>query len=180
MSSRLPLEGIVVVEIGHSVSAPYAGLVLGQLGAEVYKIETPWGGDHARNWGPPREDNATPLFHALNRGKRGVALDLRDWTAGDQPPMRGALSAPNIVGRAAARRLPAGAVVREGDLRAPQVIRRGEPVTIVLRDGALTISTSGQALNAGGLGETVRVLSDSTRRTLSGRVEAPGRVLVSS
>lgn len=68
----------MVVEIGHSVSAPYAGLVLGQLGAEVYKVETPWGGDHARNWGPPLEDNSTPLFHALNRGKRGIALDLRD------------------------------------------------------------------------------------------------------
>ena len=78
MSSRLPLEGIVVVEIGHSVSAPYAGLVLGQLGAEVYKIETPWGGDHARSWGQPLEDNSTPLFQAMNRGKHSVALDLRD------------------------------------------------------------------------------------------------------
>ena len=67
-----------MVEIGHSVSAPYAGLVLGQLGAEVYKIETPWGGDHARTWGRALPDNSTPLFHALNRGKRGVALDLRE------------------------------------------------------------------------------------------------------
>ncbi|TCP37516.1 flagellar basal body P-ring formation chaperone FlgA [Sphingomonas sp. BK235] len=127
-----------------------------------------------------RPVEVTVLARPVVAGAIVAAEDLRDWTAGDQPPMRGALSAPNIVGRAAARRLPAGAVVREGDLRAPQVIRRGEPVTIVLRDGALTISTSGQALNAGGLGETVRVLSDSTRRTLSGRVEAPGRVLVSS
>jgi flagellar basal body P-ring formation protein FlgA len=106
------------------------------------------------------------------------ADDLRGWAAGDPPPMRGALSAVNIVGRAAVRRLAAGAVVREGDVRAPQVIQRGEPVTIVLRSGALTISTQGQALNAAGIGEPVRVLCDSTKRTLSGRAEAPGRVAV--
>jgi flagella basal body P-ring formation protein FlgA len=106
------------------------------------------------------------------------ADDLREWAAGDPPPMRGALAAANIVGRAAARRLAAGMVVREGDVRAPQVIQRGEPVTIVLRSGALTISTQGQALNAAGLGEPVRVMCDPTKRTLSGRAEAPGRVVV--
>ncbi|MBB3692763.1 flagellar basal body P-ring formation chaperone FlgA [Sphingomonas sp. BK580] len=104
--------------------------------------------------------------------------DLRAWGAGDPPPMRGALAAANIVGRAAARRLAAGAVVRAGDVRAPQVIRRGEPVTVVLRSGALTISAEGQALNAAALGEPVRVICDSTRRTVSGRAEAPGRVIV--
>lgn len=46
--SDAPLNGIVVIEIGHSVAAPFAGLVLGQLGAEVIKIERPDGGDHAR------------------------------------------------------------------------------------------------------------------------------------
>ncbi|MBY9061783.1 flagellar basal body P-ring formation chaperone FlgA [Sphingomonas yunnanensis] len=106
------------------------------------------------------------------------ADDLRPWGAGDSPPMRGALAAANIVGRAAARRLPAGAVVREGDVRVPLVIQRGEPVTVVLRSGALTISTQGQALNAAARGEPVRVLCDSTKRTLSGRAEAPGRVAV--
>jgi len=107
-----------------------------------------------------------------------AADELRPWGAGDPPPMRGALAAANIVGRAAARRLAAGAVVREGDVRTPQVIQRGEPVMIVLRSGALTISTQGQALNAAGLGEPVRVMCDSTKRTLSGRAEAPGRVVV--
>ena len=78
LTSSAPLQGTVVVEIGHSVSAPFAGLVLAQLGAEVIKVEHPEGGDHARKWGPPLQDGASPLFHALNRDKRGVALDLRD------------------------------------------------------------------------------------------------------
>lgn len=66
------------MEIGHSVSAPYAGLVLGQLGAEVIKVEHPEGGDHARKWGPPMRSGASALFHAMNRDKRGVTVDLRD------------------------------------------------------------------------------------------------------
>jgi crotonobetainyl-CoA:carnitine CoA-transferase CaiB-like acyl-CoA transferase len=78
MISDAPLSGIVVVEIGHSVAAPYAGLVLGQLGAEVIKIERPDGGDHARGWGPPMRNGASGLFHAINREKRSVALDLHD------------------------------------------------------------------------------------------------------
>ncbi len=78
MTSSAPLKGIVVVEIGHSVSAPFAGLVLGQLGAEVIKVEHPNGGDHARRWGPPLHDGASALFHSMNREKCGVALDLRD------------------------------------------------------------------------------------------------------
>jgi crotonobetainyl-CoA:carnitine CoA-transferase CaiB-like acyl-CoA transferase len=76
--SDAPLNGIVVVEIGHSVAAPFAGLVLGQLGADVIKIERPDGGDHARGWGPPMRNGASGLFHAINREKRSVALELRD------------------------------------------------------------------------------------------------------
>ena len=49
----LPLEGVCVVEIGHSLAAPYAGMILGSLGATVIKIESADGGDYARDWGPP-------------------------------------------------------------------------------------------------------------------------------
>lgn len=44
-SSTMPLSGVVVVEIGHSVAAPYAGQILGDLGAEVIKVEKPDGDD---------------------------------------------------------------------------------------------------------------------------------------
>ncbi len=78
LTSSTPLSGIVVVEIGHSVAAPFAGLVLGQLGAEVIKVEAPGHGDHARSWGPPLAGGAAAVFHAMNREKLGVALDLRE------------------------------------------------------------------------------------------------------
>ena len=72
-----PLAGITVVELGASVAGPFAGQTLGDLGAEVIKIEKP-DGDDARQWGPPFVDGAAALFQALNRNKRSVVCDLRD------------------------------------------------------------------------------------------------------
>jgi crotonobetainyl-CoA:carnitine CoA-transferase CaiB-like acyl-CoA transferase len=75
---KLPLEHIVVVELGHSVAAPIAGLILAELGATVIKIENPQGGDDARNWGPPFLHGAAGMFQAINRNKYSAALDLKD------------------------------------------------------------------------------------------------------
>ena len=78
MSSTRPLSGIVVIEIGHSVAAPYAGMILGELGAEVIKVENPKGGDACRGWGPPFTDGTATAFHAFNRAKRGITIDIGD------------------------------------------------------------------------------------------------------
>src|ERR1700756_4281968 len=78
MSSTRPLSGITVIEIGHSVAAPYAGMILGELGAEVIKVENPKGGDAARGWGPPFADGAGTCFPAVNRGKQGFTTDLAE------------------------------------------------------------------------------------------------------
>jgi crotonobetainyl-CoA:carnitine CoA-transferase CaiB-like acyl-CoA transferase len=67
----------VVVELGHSVAAPFAGQILADLGAEVIKIEKA-AGDDARHWGPPFVDGAAATFQSLNRSKRSLVLDLRD------------------------------------------------------------------------------------------------------
>jgi len=72
-----PLAGMVVIELGHSVAAPFAGQVLADLGAEVIKIEKPEG-DDARKWGPPFVDGASASFQALNRNKLSVIGHLRD------------------------------------------------------------------------------------------------------
>jgi len=78
MSSTRPLSGLTVIEIGHSVAAPYAGMILGELGAEVIKVENPKGGDPCRGWGPPFTEGTATAFHAFNRAKRGVTIDLAD------------------------------------------------------------------------------------------------------
>lgn len=78
MTRPLPLAGVKVVEIGHSLSAPYAGHILGQLGATVTKIENAGVGDHARAWGSVRHGDAAIMFHAVNLGKESVTADLRD------------------------------------------------------------------------------------------------------
>ena len=78
MASNHPLRGYKIVEIGHSVAAPYAGMILADLGADVLKIEHPEGGDYARGWGPPFWNEAAPHFVAMNRNKRSVAIDLAD------------------------------------------------------------------------------------------------------
>ncbi len=70
-----PLDGIRVVDLGQIVSGPMAACVLADQGADVIKVETP-GGDPMRGFGPAKGD-LSALFITVNRGKRGVALDLR-------------------------------------------------------------------------------------------------------
>lgn len=74
----LPLAGIRVVELGSNVAAPYAGLVMAELGADVIKVERAGKGDDARGWGPPFHGGVGTIFHALNRNKRSVTVDLGD------------------------------------------------------------------------------------------------------
>lgn len=73
-----PLAGLTVVELGHSVAAPFAGQILADLGARVIKIENPAGGDDARSWGPPFWQGASTIFHSVNRNKHSAAVDLKD------------------------------------------------------------------------------------------------------
>lgn len=73
-----PLQDVTVVELGHSVAAPYAGLILADLGARVVKVENPKGGDYARGWGPPFWGDTSSSFHSLNRGKEGIGIDFTD------------------------------------------------------------------------------------------------------
>lgn len=73
-----PLAGIKVIEIGQAVAGPMAGMIFGDMGAEVIKIEKPDGGDDARAWGPPFIDGDSMLFHAMNRNKKSVALDIKN------------------------------------------------------------------------------------------------------
>lgn len=72
-----PLAGLRVVELGNFIAAPTAGRLLADFGAEVVKIERPRTGDELRNWRLYAGDTSM-LFRTINRGKRSVALDLKE------------------------------------------------------------------------------------------------------
>ncbi len=74
--SALPLQGLRVLDLSRLLPGPYATLVLADLGADVVKVEDPSGGDYLR-WMPPMAGEQSGWFHALNRNKRSLALDLR-------------------------------------------------------------------------------------------------------
>jgi crotonobetainyl-CoA:carnitine CoA-transferase CaiB-like acyl-CoA transferase len=78
MHSTSLLKGIHVIEIGHTVAAPYAGMILAQLGATVIKVENPPVGDYTRGMPPYREDSVSAVYQALNRGKKSILLNLKD------------------------------------------------------------------------------------------------------
>ncbi len=90
-----PLAGLKVIEVGQAVAGPLAGVILADLGAEVIKVEKPEGGDDARLWGPPFVEDTSVSFHAYNRGKRGVTLDLK--AAEDVALLRGLLRDADVL-----------------------------------------------------------------------------------
>jgi crotonobetainyl-CoA:carnitine CoA-transferase CaiB-like acyl-CoA transferase len=77
-----PLAGLKVLELARILAGPWAGQLLADLGAQVIKVERPESGDDTRQWGPPfvagpnGEDLGAAYFHACNRGKSSVAIDL--------------------------------------------------------------------------------------------------------
>ena len=72
-----PLSGIRVIELAHIMAGPVCGLMLGDMGADVVKVERLPGGDGSRAFLPPDVRGESAAFMMLNRGKRGLALDLR-------------------------------------------------------------------------------------------------------
>ncbi len=72
------LKGLLVIDASRVLAGPYAAMLLGDLGASVVKVERPGCGDDTRSWGPPfTEAGVSAYYLAVNRGKRGVAIDLR-------------------------------------------------------------------------------------------------------
>ncbi|MCB1548113.1 MAG: CoA transferase [Hyphomicrobiaceae bacterium] len=78
LAAHLPLAGLKVIEISTSVAAPFAAWILATLGADVIKVERKGSGDDARQWGKIFPDGSSSTYHALNRDKRGVTVDLKD------------------------------------------------------------------------------------------------------
>jgi crotonobetainyl-CoA:carnitine CoA-transferase CaiB-like acyl-CoA transferase len=73
----LPLEGVVVVDLTQNVAGPFCTQILGDMGAEVIKVERPGRGDDARAWAPPFWGDESTTFLSMNRNKKSLALDLK-------------------------------------------------------------------------------------------------------
>lgn len=74
--SRAPLEGIRVLDFTRAMAGPFATMLLGDLGADVIKIE-PLEGDESRSWMPPDINGVSAYFISINRNKRSIAIDLK-------------------------------------------------------------------------------------------------------
>lgn len=74
---RLPLSGVRVIDVATFIAAPYAAGILGEFGAEVLKVEHPFGGDPCRNFGTPTERGDTLAWMSEARNKKSVTVDLR-------------------------------------------------------------------------------------------------------
>ncbi|MBU1315187.1 MAG: CoA transferase [Alphaproteobacteria bacterium] len=100
-AKKPPLTGIRVIELARVLAGPWAGQMLADLGADVIKVENPEGGDDTRAWGPPfvegkdGDNLSAAYYHATNRGKRSVAVDLK--TADGQEIVRQLVVTADVV-----------------------------------------------------------------------------------
>jgi flagella basal body P-ring formation protein FlgA len=121
------------------------------------------------------------LSRAFNRGEMVQAADV---TVERRPkaavPGDALLDPGAIAGRTARRSLPAGSVLRTGDLQRPEIVARGEIVTIVYEIPGMTLTLRGRANEAGAQGDVIAVTNPQSKRTLQATVAGPGRVAVSA
>jgi crotonobetainyl-CoA:carnitine CoA-transferase CaiB-like acyl-CoA transferase len=93
---KSPLNGIRVLDISRVLAGPLAAMILGDLGADVLKIERPTSGDESRSWGPPFDSRGESAYYlCCNRNKLSVAADLDD--AADQAMLRGLAAEADVV-----------------------------------------------------------------------------------
>ncbi len=72
-----PLHDVKVLDLTRVLAGPTATMILGDLGADVIKVENPSSGDETRQWGPPFQDGESAYFFCANRNKRSIAIDLK-------------------------------------------------------------------------------------------------------
>lgn len=92
----------------------------------------------------------------------------------------GVVGVEDIVGKQLQRQTRAGVLIRSGDISAPELISRNDLVTVIYRQGPLTLTTRGQALNAASKNQQVSVLNPMTRKVLHGTAIENGTVLISN
>lgn len=121
----------------------------------------------------------TVAWPVANRAfERGDVLTEQDFVT-QQLPARsavGLLSLDTLVGKAASRPISAGTALRQSDVMEPQLVYRGAPVKVHVRLGGIDIASTGRALSDGQYGQTIRIFSNVSSRTLEAVVEGAGVV----
>ncbi|MFQ5813687.1 MAG: CaiB/BaiF CoA transferase family protein [Anaerolineae bacterium] len=77
MEVKQALENMVVIDLTQALAGPYCTMMLGDLGADVIKVERPRVGDMARGWGPPFLDGESAYFLSVNRNKRSITINIK-------------------------------------------------------------------------------------------------------
>src|ERR1700678_271626 len=72
-----PLADLRVLDLTRPLSGPFATMILGDLGADVIKVEDIWHGDDTRRWGPPFQGDDAAYFLSVNRNKRGLSVNMK-------------------------------------------------------------------------------------------------------
>jgi len=73
----LPLDGITILDMSRALAGPYCTMMLGDMGADVIKIERPGKGDDSRHWGPPFVEGESAYYMSINRNKRSLCLNVQ-------------------------------------------------------------------------------------------------------
>ncbi|XP_069776775.1 succinate--hydroxymethylglutarate CoA-transferase isoform X4 [Narcine bancroftii] len=74
-----PLEGVKILDLTRVLAGPFATMILGDLGAEIIKVERPGAGDETRAWGPPFVGTESVYFLSVNRNKKSIAVNLKNF-----------------------------------------------------------------------------------------------------
>ena len=125
----LPLSSVRVLDLSQGVAGPFCTMVLGDLGANIIKVEKPGTGDLSRDWGPPfSSPHNSGYYLSVNRNKRSVVIDLKSDS-----------------GRAALRKLIARSDVLVENFRPGTLERLGltEPVLQGIRPGLIHVAVTG-------------------------------------
>lgn len=123
----------------------------------------------------------TVLNRALNRGETVQSSDvsierrMKDHVAPDAQPESNA-----VVGRVARRNLTAGSLIRTGDLGKPELVTRGDNVTVVYETAGMTLTLRARASESGGLGDVVAVVNQQSKKSLQATVVGAGKVSVNA
>jgi flagella basal body P-ring formation protein FlgA len=120
------------------------------------------------------------LTRALGRSETAQAADFMvEKRAKDTLPGDVQTDTQTLTGRVARRALQVGSVVRTGDLARPEIVARGDAVTIVYEVPGMTLTLRGRATDGGAQGDIIAVVNPQSKKTLQAQIVAPGKVSVS-